>query len=306
MIEMKLFIIVLLLANTRAQLSSCTCSCCVNLVAGESCTPISLPSVAVQICTLESCLAQCRATYSQCRGNSPADHISTVPQCVSTTTTTGITNGPAYNCRCDCCNTGSTSCTPVYIGNAYSYSCQAGSCSISCQQRYPSQCRADHTGLTQGTCTNLVTTTISPWLGNLCKCICCSTNSNCPSPTVGVTSASSCSVDSCTQACRNQYPASCLLSSGTSQTTGTCLSATGGRTNCNCECRGTNGILTYRINNNDDCTTCLSNCQQNSPCTNTNQVLVQSCSTNPNNSKTILLPMNSLLLISIFTFFILI
>jgi hypothetical protein len=305
--KMQLLVIFLLLISIRAQPNTCSCSCCRSPVTGQSCTPTSLASFGLQNCLLESCLAQCRARYYECQGNSLTDYISV--QC-ATTATTSTPIAPQFNCRCDCCSTGSTSCLPSYVGNALAYLCQAGSCSISCQQRYPNQCKADQTGLTQGTCTDFITTTttttttitVGPWLGNLCKCTCCSTSSYCPSTTVGVASASSCSSSVCTQACRNQYPSSCLSSANISQSSGTCLSDIGASTNCNCECCETSRCINYKINTNEFCSTCDSICRLNSPCTNTAPVVVQSCSTN--NAKTILPWMNFILLISIFTFFV--
>jgi hypothetical protein len=272
---MQLFVILslLLLTSIRAQQNQCFCTCC----NGPLCIPISLPTIDVQNCTLESCLGQCRTSYSQCQGNGIIGHVSA--ECASTVT-------PQFDCRCDCCNTGSTSCSPSYVGNTRVYSCQAGACSIACIRQYPNQCRADQSGLTQGTCTDYITTTttsVGPWLGNICSCTCCQTGS-CSPTSVGVTSASYCSSSICTQSCRNQYPLSCLSSLNLSQTNGTCISNIGGNTFCGCRCCGTNGCIDYKINTNGGCTTCDSMCRQYTPCTNTNQVTTQTCTTN--NAKT--------------------
>ena len=303
MIKMKLIVIFLLLANIRAQPNSCSCSCCRSPAPGQSCTPVSLSSVNVPSCTLESCLGQCRATHNQCQGNTSADYISA--QCLFTaTTTTTTTIPPPYTCRCDCCSTGSITCTPFYVGNTRAYLCQTGSCSIACEQQYPTQCRADQTGVTQGTCTDFTTTTstattitmIGPWLGNTCKCAYYPTGFCGPDTSVGVTSASSCSSDVCTQACRNRYPSLCVT-----QTTGTCISDIGAKTYCGCQCCGTNGCINYRINTNESCTTCDSICRYNTPCVNTNSVTVQTCSTN--NGQTLFSSINTIFIIFLLIFF---
>jgi hypothetical protein len=268
---MYVLVIFMLLTIVRAQQSPCSCSCCTGL----SCTSVSLPTVYVQYCTLETCLAQCRATYSQCQVPLPYGQVSA--QC-------GSNIGPQYYCRCDCCNTGSTSCSPSFVGYALVYSCQTGACSIECNRQYSSQCVVTQNGQTQGTCIGLITTTstittIGPWLGNTCSCMCCQTGSYCSPTYVGTTSASQCSSTTCTQACRTRYPSSCPSSTSIGQTMGTCTSTTTGNTRCKCYCCGTNGCINYDINTSGDCSTCDSSCRVQAPCINTQQV-TQTCTFN--------------------------
>lgn len=262
---MKLLIVFFLLTTIQAQQDPCLCSCCTDI----SCQPTSLPTVYVQTCTLQSCIERCIGTYSQCQRNHPQGYISV--QCPSN-------NVPSFNCRCDCCNTGSTTCTPVYVGITQVYSCQTSACSIACENQYPLQCKADQSGTTQGTCISVVntttaTTTIDSWLDNTCRCTSCQAAPTCSSVYVGVALGSSCSVPACTQACQNKY------SSNISQTSGTCLSNTGEFTFCNCRCCSTNGCINYKINTNVGCNMCDSTCRQYSPCDQTASITVQTCST---------------------------
>ena len=164
-------------------------------------------------------------------------------------------------------------------------------------------------GVTQGICTDFITTTstatttiiIGSWLGNTCKCTCCPTSSYCPAADVGVTSASSCSSSSCTQACRNQYPFSCLSSSSISQISGTCISNIGANTFCNCRCCETSRCIDYSINTNGGCSTCDSICQENTPCVNSTRTTVPTCTMN--DARMIFPWIKILFLSSIFTFF---
>ena len=274
---MHLLLVFLLLASVRAQQYPCSCSCC-NF---QSCTPSPLPTVYVTYCTVDTCNVQCRATYPQCQVTAPYGQISA--QC-------GATNVQLYNCRCECCNTGSPTCSPLYVGNSLAYTCQPGACSISCANQYPSQCVSNQNGQTQGTCTGFVTTTtttttVGPWLGNSCSCMCCQTGSFCSPTYVGTTSASFCSATSCTQACQTRYPTTCPYLSTIGQTSGTCTSSTTGNTRCACRCCGTTGCLDYDIRTNEGCTTCDSMCRSQNQCSNTYQV-TQTCYTNNNTKMT--------------------
>ncbi|CAF1055996.1 unnamed protein product [Adineta steineri] len=349
---MRLLIIFLLFAIVRTQQYPCSCSCC----NGASCIPIVLSTVYAQSCTTEACLQQCRASYPTiCQATPP--YGQTIAQCISdniqqyscqcnccntgspscstfyvgtsiaytcasgscsiscaqqypsqclnnqngqtqgtctglitttTTTTTSSTNIQQYNCRCDCCNTGSPSCSTSYVGTSIAYTCASGSCSISCAQQYPSQCLNNQHGQTQGTCTDLITTTtttttIDPWLGNTCSCMCCQSGSDCSPTYVGTTSAFQCLATACHQACQIRYPSVCPSYYFLGQTIGTCTSSTtSGTTRCACNCCGTSGCFNYDIRTNEGCTTCNSLCQSQSRCTNTYQV-TQTCY--PNNTK---------------------
>jgi hypothetical protein len=269
-IEMHVLVISLLLASVQTQQNSCYCSCCV----GPSCTPAPLAPLNVPSCTQYQCLAQCTAYYPQCQmppnGNVLAQCGSTLP--------------PQYNCGCYCCNTGSTSCSPLFVGYAVSHICQTESCSISCYQQYPNQCVFNQNGQTQGFClgsttTISTTTTIGPWLGYGCSCMCCGSGPSCPPVYVGTTSASQCSIQACTQACRNQYPSLCPLYPYMGQSSGTCTTQGGGNTRCRCSCCITNSCPTYEININGGCTLCDSACRQQGACISAYQVISQ-CLTN--------------------------
>ena len=295
--QIHLFVVFLFLTTIEAQQNSCLCSCCT----GQSCNLALLPTVYVQYCTLEICIARCRATYSQCQENHPYGQISV--QCGLNIT------APQYNCKCDCCNTGSNLCLPSYVGNTLTYSCQPGACSIACSNQFPYQCVSNQNGQTQGTClgsltTTSVTTTVAPWLGNVCSCMCCQTGSYCSPTYVGATSAYQCSSTDCTQACRNSYPSSCPSYSNIGRTDGICLSSTGGNIRCNCRCCGTNGCVNdYLISTSGSCGTCDSMCRQYTVCPNTNQV-TYTCSVNNNNAKTFHTSMISILIMIFSTFFI--
>ncbi|CAF1023163.1 unnamed protein product [Adineta steineri] len=140
-----------------------------------------------------------------------------------------IVRAQQYSCRCDCCNTGSASCSTSYVGTSIAYTCASDSCSISCALQYPSQCVTNQNGQTQGQCVGLITTTTTtttitsgPWLGNTCSCMCCQSGSGCSPTYVGITSASQCSTTACTQACQARYPSVCPSLFLLGQTQGTC------------------------------------------------------------------------------------
>ncbi|UJR32334.1 hypothetical protein I4U23_019797 [Adineta vaga] len=256
---------VYLLPAIRAQQYPCSCSCCNTYM----CTPTTQPITYVSTCTSEVCAAQCRAIYPQCQGTYPNTQV--IAQC-------GTSYIQLYNCRCECCSTGSATCTPSYIGTSVAYTCQPGACSISCSRQYPSQCISNENGQTQGTCTGLITTTsttttIGPWLGNTCSCMCCQTGSYCTTTNVGITSASQCSTTACTQACQIRYPSVCPSIYSLGQTSGTCTSGSNsGNTRCACRCCGSDGCLNYDIRTNEVCTTCNSLCQSQTQCRNSYQV----------------------------------
>ncbi|CAF1135160.1 unnamed protein product [Adineta steineri] len=264
---MRLLIIFLLFTVVRAQQYPCSCSCCST----PSCTPTVLPTVYASSCTTDACLLQCRASYTLCQVNPPNGQI--IAQCLSSTV-------QQYSCRCDCCNTGSASCSVFNVGTSVAYTCASGSCSISCAQQYPSQCVSNQNGQTQGQCmgpitTTTTTTTVGPWLGNTCSCMCCQSGSSCTPTYVGITSASQCSLTACNQACQIRYPSVCPSLYILGQTSGTCTSSTtSGTTQCACNCCGTTGCFNYTMRTNEGCTACNSLCQSQSQsqCPNTFQV----------------------------------
>ncbi|CAF1157240.1 unnamed protein product [Adineta steineri] len=223
------------------------------------------------------------------------------PQCTSSI-------AQQYSCQCNCCNTGSASCSPSYVGTSVAYTCASGSCSISCAQQYPSQCISNQNGQTQGQCmgpitTTTTTTTVGPWLGNTCSCMCCQSGSSCTPTYVGITSASQCSLTACNQACQIRYPSVRPSLYILGQTSGTCTgSTTSGTTRCACSCCGTNGCFNHDIRTNEGCTTCNSLCQSQSQCTNPSQV-TQTCYLN--NAKTFHPWIIFILSIIFFNFFVL-
>ncbi|CAF1209569.1 unnamed protein product [Adineta steineri] len=277
---MRLLIIFLLFTVVRAQQQyPCSCSCC----NGASCIPNVLSTVYALSCTTEACLVQCRASYPTiCQATPPYGQI--IAQCTSSI-------AQQYSCQCNCCNTGSASCSPSYVGTSVAYTCASGSCSISCAQQYPSQCISNQNGQTQGLCmgpitTTTTTTTVGPWLGNTCSCMCCQSGSSCTPTYVGITSASQCLSTACNQACQIRYPSVCPSLYILGQTIGTCTSSTtSGTTQCACNCCGTTGCFNYTIRTNEGCTACNSLCQSQSQsqCPNTFQV-THTCSLN--NAKT--------------------
>jgi hypothetical protein len=259
---MYVLLIILLVTGIRAQyLNQCACSCCL----GQSCPAVVVGMVNVQNCSADICLAQCRCTYPQCAANPPYGQLLT--QCTNPVN--------AFTCQCLCCNTGSSACTPTFVGYAtvYQYQCQISACSIACAAQYPAQCVANANGQTQATCLGLVTTTtamttIAPWLGNICSCLYCQSGYTCTSNLlVGVTSVSQCSSSDCTSACQNRYPITCSTSY-LSQISGVCLVTANAKTRCKCNCCGTYGCVDYDLTINDTCTSCYSRCAQVSPCMN--------------------------------------
>ncbi|CAF3608230.1 unnamed protein product [Rotaria sp. Silwood1] len=278
---MYLLVIVLLINYAHTQQSVCSCSCCI----GQSCSPSILAPLYIQSCTIETCRLQCRAVYFQCQADYPNGQIAV--QCLSYV-------NPLYNCQCACCNTGSATCTPSFVGYSTAYVCQPGSCSISCATQYPSQCVSNHNGQTNGVCTGPITTitttistttvsrlTNSPSIGYTCSCMCCQSGPNC-SPNIGVGNviASQCSSLACTSACQNQHPGICPSIVDLGQTNGICISQNGANIRCQCQCCGTNGCSTYDINTNGNCASCSTLCQQQSLCANTNTVTF-TCNSNP-------------------------
>ncbi|CAF1589151.1 unnamed protein product [Rotaria magnacalcarata] len=228
-------------------------------------------------CTVDTCLQQCRTFYSQCQANIPSGQAQ--GQCSSSVS-------PLYQCRCDCCFTGSASCIPAFIGYGSAYVCNAGACSISCTSQYPSQCISNQYGQVSGTCTGLITTTTTTTTTNMigtgytCSCMCCSSGSNCsPNINVGFTIASQCSSSSCMQACQNRYPVYCPSIPSLGQSNGICTNQVNGNTRCKCQCCTTNGCPAYEINTSGDCTSCSALCQQQFPCGSANPT-VYTCSTN--------------------------
>ncbi|UJR07348.1 hypothetical protein I4U23_011634 [Adineta vaga] len=267
---------IFLITITHAQYP-CSCSCCI----GQSCQLASIGYVYASTCTANSCRQVCANTYYQCSATTP--YGQSVGQCLSATTLTPIA-GP-YNCRCDCCNTGSATCATILIGYTTAYSCAAGACSVACSSTYPLVCISNQNGQTQGTCQGLTTTattttTIGPWLGNPCSCYCCKTNSYCaPTTFVGNTSASLCSTYACTLACQNQYSSLCPSSTSVGQSLGQCSTLSSGSTRCACKCCGSITCLDYDIYTSGDCTTCSSVCSQYTKCVYTYQV-TYTCGTN--------------------------
>jgi hypothetical protein len=271
-----MYVIVFLLCFICVQTQDrvCSCSCC----SGPNCAPITMGTIHMQVCTTDTCAWQCRTAFSSCQ----ITNAYVLATCSSTVM-------PMYNCQCDCCRTGSTSCMPTFVGYSTAYLCQIGACSISCTHQYSNQCPSDHNGQTQGTCTGLITTTTTTTtttrstlisLNYTCSCQCCQSGATCrPQNQIGLALTNQCSSSSCTQACQQQYPSACPSLSFIGQVNGTCTDHGNDITRCSCQCCGANGCLPYEIDINDDCTFCRAKCQQLSPCTNTNS-LTFTCHTN--------------------------
>ncbi|CAF4303462.1 unnamed protein product [Rotaria socialis] len=277
---MYLLILSLLINSVQTQQDICSCSCCI----GVSCSPVIVGSFSVSSCAVDTCLQLCRTSYYQCQAYIPNGQA--MGQCSSSVS-------PLYQCRCDCCNTGSTSCVPSFVGYGSAYQCNTAACSISCASQYPSQCVSNQNGQVSGTCTGPITTTTTTTTvrtniigtGYTCSCMCCSSGSNCVANVgVGFTIASQCSSLSCTQACQNQYPTYCPSIPSLGQSNGICTNQVNGNIRCQCRCCTANGCPTYEINTTGDCTSCSTLCQQQSPCGSTNPA-AYTCSTNTNKSK---------------------
>lgn len=263
-----MYVLLLILFITGIQVQAqnqCSCSCCL----GQSCQPALIGNVNVQNCSAEICLTQCRCTYSQCSAASTS-YGQVLSQCLTTVNT-------LYTCRCLCCNAGTPTCAPIFIGYTSAYSCDVSACSIACTVQYPSQCVSNQYGQSQGSCSGVMTTTtaiptVAPWLGYACSCLYCPSGYTCSSNTlIGIASASECSSSDCTLACQNRFPLTCTTTY-LSQITGVCLTQNSGRTRCKCNCCGTTGCIDYELTTNDTCSSCYARCQQVSPCTSTRPV----------------------------------
>jgi hypothetical protein len=188
---------ILLLNIVQIESYTCSCSCCF----GQGCQAALLPSlVDAQQCTDASCLEACKARYYQCNVSPPNGQA--IGRCLTTTTSTTTRSpeiGGAYTCVCNCCNTGSYTCTPVFIGYTNAHSCQVGACSIACTKQYPSVCVNNQFGQTQGICTAVGTSTATiPSGSSRCGCSCCG-SSGCHN--YEVTTTNGCS--SCYTACQS-------------------------------------------------------------------------------------------------------
>lgn len=250
---------IILAISVQAQ-PQCACSCCL----GQYCQPLVVGILNSPNCSRETCLAQCRCSYSQCAASYPYGLVST--QCSSVDT--------LFSCECQCCNSNSVTCTPTFIGYSTSASCQISSCSIACYTQYPAQCVSGPKGQTYGLCVGPITTTttttiMTPWLGNLCSCSFCPPGStSCQSNTLlGVISASQCSSSACTQACQSRYQLGCTVTY-LNQINGVCLSQMPGKTTCKCNCCGGYSCIDYELNTNETCSSCYTKCLQVSPCIN--------------------------------------
>ena len=270
-------ILVLLISYVQAQQQQdlCHCSCCI----GQFCNPTYVGVISTPSCTSESCRTYCRNSYLQCRGDDTNGQI--FSQCSSNV----APSGPSFSCQCNCCRTGSATCSPSFVGYSTAYTCQPGACSISCVSQYPNQCVSDQNGQTNGVCIGTITTTTTTTTttggsgsGYKCSCLCCSSGSNCsPNSEVGVTSASQCTPAACTAACQNQYPTACPSNSYIGYSRGVCSGSSSSTTRCGCQCCGLSGCPTYDVYTNADCSSCATLCSER--CGNTNPLTV-TCGSN--------------------------
>ena len=259
-LQYSFILIIISITLIQGQTYPCSCSCCLGL----NCQVVSFPNVNAYYCSSGSCLQACGTQYPQCRQSSPYGVASA--QCLTNT-------GGPYSCQCNCCNTGYNNCTTALIGYTTAYSCDTGSCSISCNMIYPSMCVSNQNGQTQGICVGLTTSTVSTslstlYLGNPCSCYCCLGIGCLPLSNIVNTSALQCSTYACTQACQVTYPSICPSSSLLGQTNGLCSNPTSGNIQCQCNCCGSNGCFNYNINTNGACISCSTLCQQRTQCLN--------------------------------------
>ncbi|CAF1000243.1 unnamed protein product [Adineta ricciae] len=266
----SLILIVSFFINVISAQYPCSCSCCL----GQNCQVASIGNVYAPYCTADSCRSTCRSQYSLCSADYPYGLSS--GQCLSAVIATPV-NG-SYSCRCDCCNTGSPTCSTLLVGYTSAYSCSSGSCSVACASTYPLICISNQYGQTIGTCLGLATastttTTIGPYLGNPCSCYCCNSTTTCsPYIYVGNTSATLCSTYACTYACQIRYPSICPLLTAVGQTLGQCTTYTSGATVCHCKCYGSVSSIDYDLYTSGDCVTCSGICSQYTKCVNSYQV----------------------------------
>ena len=164
-----------LLNTARFQTYHCSCSCCL----GQGCSASQLSEIVyAQHCTDASCLEACKARYYQCNvltqyGQAFGKCLKATTPITMSTTAHSISIGGPYLCRCNCCNTGSYLCTPVFVGSTNAFSCYVSTCSIACTQQYPNVCVNNQFGQTQGTCVGMSTSTPTTPNGSLrCGCIC--------------------------------------------------------------------------------------------------------------------------------------
>lgn len=300
---MHSLILVLLIRYVYTQQQDlCHCSCCI----GQSCIPNYVGATSVLSCTSELCRMYCRYSYAQCQVDSSNGQI--IPQCSSNSTTIN----PLYNCRCDCCQTGSPACTPNFVGYSTAYLCQSSACSISCAVQYPSQCISNQNGQTNGLClgpitttTTLAPTTVSTSGGSgssyRCSCLCCQSGPNCsPNSEVGITFAGECTSSACTTACQNQYSTACPSNYYLGCTNGVCRGLSSTTNQCGCQCCGLTGCPTYNVYTNAGCASCATLCSQR--CNYTNPLTI-TCDSNGSIKDS--LPLSLRLLLSILIFILL-
>lgn len=219
---MQLLILsLLLLTYARAQDDACTCSCCLGL----SCSAMFIGNYSMAYCTTQKCRDFCRSISGHCQADYPDGQLQAV--CV-------YSREPLFNCDCHCCNTGSALCTPVYVGASTAFACQTGACSLSCNEKYPTQCVNNQNGQTNGTCVSSITTTTTTTTtttslmtavstGRNCSCWCCPSGPTCiPDIYVGDAPVTTCSPVSCAQACQQRYPAYCPNGAELGRVNGTC------------------------------------------------------------------------------------
>ncbi|CAF1053037.1 unnamed protein product [Didymodactylos carnosus] len=205
-ITLVLFCVVKL---SSEQPHSCACNCCPT----SNCYPSLVGQAYAANCSRAACTDACKVQYT----SSCASYFGKIDAyCTSSLTTTT----QQFNCRCDCCNTGST-CSLNAIGTSTAWSCSPQACTIACYQQYPYVCVSSSLGQTSGQCTGLATTTAAP-NSYRCSCKCCNNGQLCTTYQVGTTVAQECSPNSCAEQCRKQYPQICA-SSPLGQTQGICL-----------------------------------------------------------------------------------
>ncbi|CAF1379775.1 unnamed protein product [Adineta steineri] len=166
----KVILSIFLLNFVQTQSDNCSCACCT----GQGCQPTQILNASAQPCNDPNCLAACKARYYQC--TAPISYGQAIGKCLTATTTTTTnspTNNGPYLCQCNCCNSGSFTCAPTFVGEATAFSCQVGACSIACNNRYPYICVNNQYGQTQGVCLGVSTPTPTlPSGSTRCGCSC--------------------------------------------------------------------------------------------------------------------------------------
>lgn len=150
---------------------SCRCDCCNAGTA--SCTPTLTGYTTAYSCASGACSIACTTQYPlACISNQYGQTQGTCLGLTSTagTTTTTTASWLGNSCSCYCCQSGPYCMPNTNVGNTSSYQCSTYSCTLACQNQYPSLCPSrPYLGKSFGKCSNNLTGSTQ------CLCKCCGT-----------------------------------------------------------------------------------------------------------------------------------